>query len=204
MLAKVIVGQLEETLKGPNVAVIYFFCYNQDPRFRTSSSMLRALIVQLLDVPEMFQYLPQAFQANRSEFISASLASLWDIFDRMILDEYYRRIYCVVDALDECEDPRGELCSRLLRTNMQHNSTDTETVPMFKILITSRPAEDHIERNLQGLPTRYLHAHSEDLDFYMKSQLASLSYILSAEQMNVAAKQLKQRKVGPFCGFRLC
>lgn len=193
VLTKAVVRQLEESLKEPDVAVIYFFCYNQDPGFRTPSSVLRALIVQLLEVPDMFQHLPRTLQQDRTEFISASLISLWNIFENMVSDKYHRKIYCVIDALDECEDPQGQLCSLLSNMILRRNKTSTQTVPTLKILISSRPSEGHIERNLKGFLNWNLHANKQDLDLYVHSRLAELPVELSTKQKDLVATLLKER-----------
>ena len=192
-MTKAIVAQLEKSIKGPDVAVLYYFCYNQDPDFRTPSSVLQALIVQLLEVPEMFHHLPRTFQDKRSEFVSASLANLWDVFHNMISDRHYRKIYCVIDALDECEDPQGEFCLRLSNMNVHYGNTDTQTTPILKTLISSRPGENHIERNFRNFHVWDLEANQRDLSFYTQIKLAELSGDLS-EHMNIIKENLTRRR----------
>ena len=193
VLTKAIVGQLEESLKGPDVAVIYFFCYNQDPDYRTPSSVLRALIVQLLEGPDMFQHLPRSLQQDRTEFTSASLTCLWNIFGNMVADEHHRKIYCVIDALDECEDPQGELCSLLSKISLRRDSMYAHTVPALKILISSRPSEGHMERNLKDFPRWNLHANKQDLDLYVHSKLAELPAELTTKQKDLVETLFKER-----------
>ena len=193
VLTKAILGQLEQTIKRPGVAVIYFFCYNQDPDFRTPSSVLRALIVQLLEVPEMFQHLPRTFQQHSSEFVSASFATLWNIFHNMVSDRYYHKVYCILDALDECEDPGGEFCSQLAKMSTQHERATVLTISTFKVFVSSRPAKRHIEQNLRRFSRWDLYAKKQDLDYYMHSKLVGLSDGMSAEHMDHIAKLLIER-----------
>lgn len=193
VLTKAVVGELEQSIKRPDVAIIYFFCYNQDSDFRTPSSVLRALIVQLLEVPEMFEHLPRTFQQRRSEFVSASFASLWNIFYNMVSDRYYRKVYCVLDALDECEDPDGEFCSRLARMSTQHERANAPTISTFKVFVSSRPAKRHIEKNFRRFSRWDLYAKKQDLDYYMHSKLVELSVGMSTEHMDHIAKRLVER-----------
>lgn len=146
ILTKAIVGQLEESLKGPDVAVVYFFCYNQDPDYRTPSSVF---------------------------------------FGNMVADEHHRKIYCVIDALDECEDPQGEFCSLLSTISLQRDSTYANAVPALEILISSRPSEGHMERNLKDFPRWNLHANKQDLDLYVHSKLAELPAELTTKQKDL-------------------
>lgn len=62
----------------------------------------------------MFRHLPSTYQNKPEDFIKeATIATLWAILQNILLDLYYSEvnIYCVVDALDECED-HDELLSR--------------------------------------------------------------------------------------------
>ena len=191
VLAKAIVSELERSTKEPDVPVIYFFCYNQEPGFRTPPSVLRALIVQLLEMPEMFAHLPDSLRASQSEFVSASLATLWEIFETMTSAGGLRKLFCIIDALDECEDPQGEISSRLSDLTVQRDGTAAKAGPILKMLVSSRPANDRIQHDFQRFPTWTLRANKQDLDYYMQAKLAGL-HRFSSEHKNLAAKRLQQ------------
>ncbi len=129
VLTKAVVGELKQSIKRPDVAIIYFFCYNQDSDFRTPSSVLRALIVQLLEVPEMFQHLPRTFQQRRSEFVSASFASLpakrhieknfrrfsrWDLYAKKQDLDYYRHSKLVELSVEMSTEHMDHIAKRLV------------------------------------------------------------------------------------------
>lgn len=146
VLAKAVLNHLDQYAQSEpcvkSAKVIYFFCYNQDRDFRTITCIFRALIVQLLRTSDtsVFRHLPLTYQDKPEGFIKeATIATLWAIFKNILLDPLHSEvpIYCVIDALDECED-YDELLSRI----QQISSIPTNgpaNLPNLKLLVTSRP-----------------------------------------------------------------
>ena len=175
VLAKFIVQHLEDrqpiidsALRENSHTVIYFFCFNQDPNYRHPSNILQALILQLLDHHEALDCLPTGLLTPDS-FLNMSVASLWDLFLKL-LDKYAPEpVYCVIDAIDECESDwqRNDILSRLT----QLLSASRQIV---KLLITSRDGEKDIERQLRHIPHYILKPHSEDLQLFIQSKVDDL------------------------------
>ena len=113
----------------------------------------------------MFNHLPKSLAESRPEFTSAPFETLREIFHGMIADIYFSSIYCIIDALGECEDPQGKICSRLSSMNIQHDSTIKEMGPVLKMLVSSRPVGGHTQQDLRRFPNWKLQAHEQDLDY---------------------------------------
>ncbi|OJD34860.1 ankyrin repeat protein [Diplodia corticola] len=99
----------------------------------------------------------------------------------MALDDRHQRIYCVVDAFDECDqngDQRSDLLRRLVKLFSKDNSR-------LKLFITSRPGERDIEFHLSSkFVLKFpLNAQNADLDIYVKSKVDDLPDYLFTEQL---------------------
>lgn len=187
VLAKFLTKHLEEhfkNLQAERVAVINFFCYRQEEHFRKPTDILRALILQLIDCEELFEYLPSYFQTDPSEFFAAPLSSLWELFSTIALDSRHQRVYCVIDAFDECfedGDQRADLLRRLVKLFSSKQR-------QMKLLVTSRPAEKDIEHNLHDVAGQSLHARPEDLNLYIESKIKDLPSYSFNDQLKKASQ----------------
>ena len=179
VLAKALLNQLDQCAQpGPRVRsakVIYFFCYNQDRNFRTTPSIVRALIVQLLRSSDtsVFRHLPSTYQ-NPDNFIKEeTMATLWVILKDILLDSYYNEvsIYCVIDALDECED-HHELLSRIQQFLCIPTTSSTKP-PILKLLFTSRP-EVNARQFIPTLVCFDLRATNEDIKTFVREKVRTL------------------------------
>ncbi len=180
VLAKAVLNHLDQCAQSEpcvgSAKVIYFFCYNQDRDFRTTASIFRALIVQLLRTSDtsVFRHLPSTYQDKPERFIKeATIATLWAIFKSILLDPLHSEvpIYCVIDALDECED-----CDELLSRIQQISSIPTTglaKLPNLKLLVTSRP-EVNARRILPTLVCVDLKATSEDIETFVREKVRTL------------------------------
>jgi WD40 repeat protein len=94
--------------------ISYFFCQATDPKLNSATAVLRGLIWMLLrQERSLIRYLDvkdygQDFLRDRSAFYV-----LKKIFQNMMSDRALKRVYFVVDALDECTDEEPGL-SQLL------------------------------------------------------------------------------------------
>jgi hypothetical protein len=174
VLAKFVLNHPDQRVKliskQGHSKVIYFFCYNQEKDFCTTSPVLRALIIQLLTSPRLFVHLLRKYQTDSKEFMSAPLGSLWSIFCNLVCDPYYDTIYCVIDALDECEDSTTDLLSRI-RNLFTKSISDRR--PRLRIFMTSRPVPD-IAKELESFPCIDLKAEEEDLKIFVYSKISTL------------------------------
>src|SRR3984957_12996125 len=106
VLSKFILDHLEELAKShKSVKVIYFFFSDRDERFRTVSSILRSLLKQLLTTSDVFRHVSDMVETDSS---TDSEDTLWEILEAIFHAPIFSKIYCVIDALDECDEGSRE------------------------------------------------------------------------------------------------
>ena len=170
VLAKVALKNLEDRVLGGNLVVIYFFCFQKKEYFGHATDILQALIIQLIDCQELFQHLPTRYIEDDSKFFTAPFASLWVLFQKLLLNIGDRQVYCIIDTLDECMEDNGQR-SDVLRNLVELMSREQKPI---KVLLTSRPGEQDINAELQKFPPLNLQAHTEDLRAVINSQVEKL------------------------------
>lgn len=193
VLAKRVVQSLSDvSLNGRN-KIIYFFCYGQDERFRTATAIFKSLIVQLLSDAQMFKHFPTTYW-DKEKFDHADIEKLAEILRNMISDGFYDNIYCIIDALDECQTDRDKFLYLLADTFFNHPSNAS----FIKFFLTSRPGEDDIESTCAQLriTTWDLKAHSSDVNVFIDKQLEVLPSTRFTKQMKEEAKNQLVDKVG--------
>ena len=191
VLAKMVTDYLERAL-GKSCAVIYFFCFKQEESSSHASDILRMLIIQLIDCQELFEHLPREFQFDSDKFSTASLPKLWDLFETLLSNKKTQRIYCVIDALDECSDD-NEQRSDLSRRFKKLVSKEGHRV---RILITSRLGERDIGEQLDGSLSWTLKAHPADLEKFIKSKAKHLPRIAYNDELKNKIESLLLKRAG--------
>ena len=183
VLSKFLLDRLESPglVSGHNAKIVYFFFYYQDERLRTVSAALRSLIKQLLPSTDLFKHLFETFDVNSP---TDSEDTLWEIFEAMVQDPIVGKVYCILDALDECDEgSRNWLLrrlTRLIQTSVQNRKKD-----VLKLLVTSRPVLDII-RALDRFPRFDLTANPNDLRLFVHSKVAALQDLSVDLQKRVA------------------
>ncbi|KAF9891463.1 hypothetical protein FE257_003929 [Aspergillus nanangensis] len=113
----------------------YFFCDSSSETRRTAVAILRGLIYQLVKQrPSLLRLVLPAYQV-RKESLGTSFDALWAILMELGKDTS-TEIYCVIDALDECE-PESQ--QTLLDQIYQSLRMDSARSSRVRLLITSRP-----------------------------------------------------------------
>jgi hypothetical protein len=117
--------------------------------------------------------------------------SLWAILEEMLRAPIFGTIYCIVDALDECQDEasRHRLLAFLERL-VQSASTRKRNSPVLKALIISRPTVE-LSRGLDQCPSIHLKANPHDLEAFIRRQIGKLQ--LDANLQGDAIKLLTGR-----------
>jgi hypothetical protein len=138
---------LIERLSHPqneSTVVTYFFCRNADVELNTIAAIIKGLILRLvIQRPELKECLRRRWDAEKARFNEdlASWRAIWTVFLEMLEQCKCRRVYVVVDALDECQDEGlAKFLKLMVRTGFSHSSK-------VKWLLTSRPL-DSAERAL--------------------------------------------------------
>jgi hypothetical protein len=155
MLAVSLIKELRARVSHEGLAsttgLAYFFCDNKDSRRNTSGSILRGIIYQLLcQKPELCIFLRDPYEKQKAQLFNSTnlLQSLWRIFRNIVSHGSFKRIFIVVDALDECEMESLETLLTLLEPYIEMNvdeaatdslpSQERKTPPQLKWLLTSR------------------------------------------------------------------
>lgn len=150
--------------------IISFFCREQQDG---PADVLRSLIYQLIDCHELFECVPDRYHKHSREFFDASLSDLWDIFKTLILTPPFRSVYCVIDALEECEQS-GSLRADFLHGLIIFVKECATKGSVLKLLVTSRPGERDLESHYQGVPGMTLRVRTEELDRYIETRVTQL------------------------------
>ncbi|MCJ1472419.1 hypothetical protein MMC13_001067 [Lambiella insularis] len=152
MLAIALIEEFSKRMQfdpsASNIALVYFFCDDQDDRRKSAPLILRGLIYQILcQRPDLAIYLHNEYEKQREQlFLSPnSLQTLWRVFHNIIRNSELREITIVIDALDECDTDSMELFLVLVEpyiTNAEkddlHQGFQNDASCHIKWLLTSR------------------------------------------------------------------
>lgn len=140
MLSSVVINRLKSQVL-PEESIIYFFCKENDADRDNPLSILRTFIFQLLNhpvhKPQLIPVVHKVFE--RSGTPSADSSVDLCVLLKEILD-MLPPVYCVIDALDECNN-KNEQMARFL-TQLTERSKSEPAV--LKIFAASRSNESHM------------------------------------------------------------
>lgn len=118
----------------------YFFCDSGFEERRTASTILRGLLLQLLhQYPQLQQYVMPKY-GERGAKLFSSFDALWVILMSIADDEATGTKYCVIDALDECDQESQESLLKELENTFASGNMPRH--PNIRFLITSRPYDE--------------------------------------------------------------
>lgn len=85
--------------------IIYYFCNSEDDRNITSTTILRALIWQIMAKrPELASLVTPYFESpERTQAVLSSPGTLFEAFTKLAQDPATTPMCCLIDGLDECE-----------------------------------------------------------------------------------------------------
>lgn len=175
-IMKFILAYMEKKwAKSDDTAVIYFFFNARGVDLEKSThGMYRSLLYQIFDQFYDLQYLLDKHGRGRSsetDYLSVSwtLETLKDLYQTVVESLAKRRLVCLIDALDECDEDQVrdmvDFFEELGEVSLEHNS-------QVSICFASRHYP-HIEpRNSSiRLTLEDQLGHSQDIDKYVKSKL---------------------------------
>ncbi|KAJ5797857.1 uncharacterized protein N7503_007153 [Penicillium pulvis] len=174
------IGLIERLLlarNGPCV-VTYFFCQDADHELNTLESVIKGLILQLLNQEERLKVsLRNRWDTVNGRFEKdvSSWEALWNILLEMLNNCKCQRVYVLVDALDECRDSgMADFLKLIVRTGL-------DQVSKIKWLLTSRPLESAQRELLVGNDQEQVilelqsQQFSEAIRTYIASKVAELN-----------------------------
>jgi NACHT domain-containing protein len=119
----------------------YFFCDSSSEDRRTVTAILRGLLYQLIKQrQELMKFLLARYEEReeQKERLFTSFDMLWATLVEIGNDITSGEIYCIIDALDECDrESQHILLTQIGQTFSKHDSKNLH--PSIHILITSRP-----------------------------------------------------------------
>lgn len=203
MISIFLVEELTQLVEqsSQRMTLTYFFCDDKYERRRTATTILRVLLLQILQQrPILFKHMEPDFLVFGSDLFT-NFYSLWRIFSTMTEDEEAGDILCIIDALDECEpDSRRSFLTNLERLFNSQKNTKTRV----RFLVTSRRLSE-IEESLASIPAmRNLQIDSAringDLHKFINTRVDELSRRkgYNADLQETIKRTLMQKAEGTF------
>jgi nucleoside phosphorylase len=153
----------------------YFFCDSSSEKHRTATAILRGLLYQAIqNRPSSLGFLVSKYRGYKDKLFS-SFDALWSVLME-IGNSSGLKLYCIIDALDECDDEALEsLLVQLNRTFQPGDSRYNQSG--IRALITSRPYEE-IRLHLYEFPNQDLASYPQvrnDLAIFIEQKVEELS-----------------------------
>lgn len=193
VLAKALIDR--DLLIPDDGALLYFFFKDDDADQKSAAKAMAALLHQLFSKPQWAFLIRHAMPDYRSmgQGLVNSFTCLWEVFVLAVTDPRAGRIYCVLDALDECvEEDRRTLLSTLECAFTEPENSELEG--NVKFLVTSRPYQD-IERQLFFLirleGEKETETIKKEIDRVIKHKVPELSKRLRLDQRQESLLQAK-------------
>ncbi|KAK2616717.1 hypothetical protein QQS21_000329 [Conoideocrella luteorostrata] len=151
----------------------FFFCDSSFGTRRTASSVIRSLLLQLIQQhPSLINYVLPKYALRNTELFE-SFDALWEIFISAAADTHTGRKYCIIDALDECDQDSQKLLLYQLRRTFQCS----EAQQNLRILVISRPYSE-INEYLELFPNKDLASFPEaeqDINVFIEERVTELA-----------------------------
>ncbi|ETS78724.1 hypothetical protein PFICI_08577 [Pestalotiopsis fici W106-1] len=171
ILSSIVVDDLQKCHDAEDVAVCYFYCNFQRQEEQRIENIVLSFVKQLAQVattiPACLKALFDKHKAQRSRPSSKeAIESLHSI------SRTFSKVFCVVDALDECRTVDG--CQRQLIEYL----IDFCTITDAEIIATSRPIP-HIEEKFKNFVSLEVLASSADIRKYIEGNIQDLPGFVS-------------------------
>ncbi|RSL90724.1 hypothetical protein CDV31_015615 [Fusarium ambrosium] len=164
---------LEANVVSSSCNLVYFFCDNKVSTRNTAVNILRGLMYQLIQLHEgLLSLVMEHWKVQqRGLFSESSFERLWAIFRAMVLSPIHTRIYCVLDALDECSEASLE---PLLHKLTELFNSDNRAKHHVKLAVLSRRHPVCLPEALNTFNHVQLDDESHDIELYIQDQVSRL------------------------------
>ena len=178
MISSFLVEELADlTEHSSQMTLAYYFCDDKDEKRRTATAILRGLLLQLLrQRPTHFKRIQSQFDMSRDSLFF-NFHALWRIFVSIVQDPEAGEVYCLIDALDECDrESRQLFLTNLTRLFCSQQSKRT----FVKFVVASR-LENDIEESLSTVSSAIRNVQidsgkvNEDLSKFIDLKVDELS-----------------------------
>ncbi|KAH7353153.1 hypothetical protein BKA66DRAFT_516228 [Pyrenochaeta sp. MPI-SDFR-AT-0127] len=184
MMAAITVDHLQKTVQTPDIGVAYLYCNYKRREEQTTSSLLAAMLKQLVQgqptiaMPVLSLYDHHVVRRTRPS-IDETLGAMQSVLAN------YRRVYVVIDALDECPDRDGTRNQLIRHCRSLQGKTD------LRLMATSRHISD-IEDKFKDMPWLEVRASNADVKRYVAGQIDRLAKCV---QRDTELQELVQNKI---------
>ncbi|KAF4981704.1 hypothetical protein FZEAL_2506 [Fusarium zealandicum] len=171
---------LEDVHGDSPSSVIFFFCDNKVSSRNTATSILRGLMSQLAQShPSLLEILIRPWKVQQdSLFKESSFEILWRTFREMLEALGTTPTYCVLDALDECDE---ESLTSLLKKLKSLFDPKVSVRHSLKLLILSRKHPVCLQSTLSTFPQLHLDGAQDDIEIYIKHRVSQLGAMMGIE-----------------------
>ncbi|CAJ0543489.1 Ff.00g037770.m01.CDS01 [Fusarium sp. VM40] len=185
-----------------NRAALFFFCDNKVANRNTAVNILRGLLTQLVSHQKDLTYLvlKEWRQKSSQLFQDSSFNTLWRVFQDMVKASNFHVIYCIIDALDECEDNSLTI---LLKKFKKLSQSSTTSSTKLKLICLSRRFPERIPESLDSFTKVELDmmtAGKEDVRRFISERISDLSRTkkLTSKMRKRVEKVFQEKSEGTF------
>ncbi|KAM0244425.1 hypothetical protein ACHAP5_006227 [Fusarium lateritium] len=176
-------------ISKPNSTVIWFFCDNKTSSRNSAVNVIRGLMTQLIQkYPRVVSCLLPTWKVQEDEMFQAnSFETLWRLFLKVLTSLKDEKIYCVLDALDECDEE--SLSSLLFKIKTLFDPSQNDNArDSFKLIIASREQPLPLPQTLSEFPKITLGDLDHDIELYITEKVNHF-----ARSKNIQGSPLQQR-----------
>ncbi len=141
VLSAYLIKEFRKTAKG--ALVTHFHCDKDQKLLSSTETILSSLLHQILAKnSHLVDHAVREFETRPRGF-SDSLGTLCTVLDNVLQDKNCPKVYCILDALDECSNPQALL--KELSTHYSSHITDYRHFSVkspIRFLITSQPSRN--------------------------------------------------------------
>ncbi|KAG5657042.1 hypothetical protein KAF25_011211 [Fusarium avenaceum] len=173
----------------PVDTVIWFFCDNKTASRNSAVNVVRGLMTQLImKHPRVLSFLLPAWKVQQEKTFQAnSFETLWRIFLDMLAALENEKVYCVLDALDECDEESLSTLLFKIKT-LFDPSRDNEERKCLRLIIASREHPLSLTQNLSAFSRISLDDLDHDIQLYIAEKVDHLTRL-----KNIQGSPLQQR-----------
>ncbi|UPK96500.1 hypothetical protein LCI18_007435 [Fusarium solani-melongenae] len=170
----------------PDATVIWFFCDNKVASRNTAVNILRGLIIQLIfKHNQLISRITPTWKIQGANlFQDNSFETLWRTFEDMLEALRDHEVCCVLDALDECDEP--SLSSLIFKVQSLFEPDEKPAqVHSLKVIVTSREQPECLPATLSAFPHITLGLLEDDIQLYISDQISHLARIKGIEGLPI-------------------
>jgi hypothetical protein len=153
---------------GEDIGVAYMYCDYADRDNQTAENIIASLVKQLsLQKPSTLDHIQKLYEQCDRGKARPGVTKLTETLRNLCT--VYRRIYVVIDALDECDDESRELLLAQLE-KADHS--------IVRIFLTSRPHLIEMQRKFGEFPQVEIMAKDSDIREFIQNSIREKANLL--------------------------